>query len=339
MLQAVMTKPGEIEFCTVAVPKIGIGEVLLHVKKIGVCGSDIHVYHGHHPFTTYPIVQGHEFSAVVEAVGENVTRLKRGMNVTARPQIVCGRCRQCRRGDYNICDVLKVQGFQAPGVAQEYFVTTEDKIVILSDTMTFEDGALVEPCAVAVHAVGKIPDLKGKNIVVLGAGTIGNLIAQVARASEAEKILIADLSDFRLDIACQCGITHTCNMGRESLEDASERIFGKDGFDVAFEAVGAERTMEAAINTIQKGGQIVVVGVFKQKPPMDMAVVGDRELSLIGTLMYKHADYEKAAELISSKLVLTTPIVSKHFAFKQYADAYKFIDEQCDKTMKVIIDL
>ena len=122
MRQAVMVSPGRIEFRDVPVPVPGFDEVLLEIKQIGICGSDIHVWHGRHPFTTYPVVQGHEFSAVIAAVGEGVTEAKPGMRATARPQLSCGSCRPCQRGDYNICQDLRVQGFQAPGCAQEYFV-------------------------------------------------------------------------------------------------------------------------------------------------------------------------------------------------------------------------
>ena len=339
MRQAVMTEPGRIEFGDVEEPKAGPGEILLRIKQIGVCGSDIHVNHGKHPFTSYPVVQGHEFSGQVEAVGEGVTIVKPGDKATARPQLVCGRCRPCRRGDYNICDVLRVEGFQAPGCAQDLFITTVDKIVPLPDSLTFEQGALVEPAAVGVHSTGRAPDLSNKNVVVLGAGTIGNLVAQVVRCRGAGKILITDISDFRLDVAKECGIAETSNAAKESLADASKRVFGDEGFDFAFEAVGVEATMDAAVDTIQKGGTIVVLGVFGEKPRIDMSIVGDRELSLVGTLMYKHEDYEKAVELIASGDVITEPLVTKHFPFEQYADAYKFVDAHGDKSLKVMIDL
>jgi 2-desacetyl-2-hydroxyethyl bacteriochlorophyllide A dehydrogenase len=339
MRQAVMTEPGKIEFGDVPEPKPGPGQILLRVKQIGVCGSDVHVNHGKHPFTSYPVVQGHEFSGEVVAVGEGVTKVKVGDKATARPQVVCGKCRPCRRGDYNICDSLKVEGFQAPGCAQDLFVTTKDKIVPLPDSLTFEQGALVEPTSVAVHSTGRAPDLIGQNVVVLGAGPIGNLVAQVTRCRGAKNILITDLSDFRLDIASKCGIPNTSNASKESLDEASKRVFGDEGFDVAFEAVGVEATMDAAVQNIQKGGTIVVLGVFGEKPRIDMSIVGDREQTIVGTLMYKHEDYVRAVELIASGEVITDPLVTKHFSFEQYEQAYKFIDEQGDRTLKVMIDL
>jgi L-iditol 2-dehydrogenase len=338
MKQAVMTAPGQIEIHEVAAPTPGPGEVLLRIQRIGVCGSDVHVYHGKHPYTRYPVVQGHEFSAVLESLGEGVTGLTPGAKVTSMPQIVCGECAPCRRGDYHICDKLKVQGFQAPGCAQELWVTAADKIVPLPETFTFEQGALVEPLSVAVHAVSRAGKLAGRRVAVLGAGPIGNLVAQVARSAGA-KVLITDLSAYRLEVARRCGLEATSNAKEETLAQASERVFEGDGFDVAFECVGVEPTITAAIAAIQKGGTIVVVGVFGDKPRTDLGLVQDRELNIHGTLMYQSRDYQRAVELIASGGVRTEPLMSRHFSMDDYIEAYRFIEKQGDKTMKVFIDV
>jgi L-iditol 2-dehydrogenase len=150
-----MTGPGIIVFGDAPKPIPGKGQVLVRVRRIGVCGSDVHVRHGKHPFTPYPVVQGHEFSGVIETVGKGVAKLKPGLKVTATPQEVCGKCLPCRRGDYHICDGLKVRGFQAPGCAQEWFITEADKVIPLPASFTFEQGALVEPVAVAVHSTAR----------------------------------------------------------------------------------------------------------------------------------------------------------------------------------------
>lgn len=335
-----MIKPGEIEMREVPEPKsIQSNEIKLKIKKIGVCGSDIHVYHGKHPFTPFPVVQGHEYSGEVVEVGDAVTKVAVGDKATARPQLICDSCPPCDRGDYNICNELKVEGFQAPGTAQDYFVVPEDRLVKLPDTLTFEQGAMIEPAAVGAHSTNKAGDLKGKNVVVTGAGPIGNLVAQFAKARGAAKVLITDISDFRLEKAKQCEINDVANVSNQSFEEAVKGAFGDEGFDVAFECAGLSITLDQLVQNIEKGGNIVIVAVYGDRPQVDMAIVGDRELVLTGTLMYLHEDYLEAVDLIARDLIKTEPLFTKHFAFEDYLEAYKYIDDQGDKTLKVIIDL
>jgi 2-desacetyl-2-hydroxyethyl bacteriochlorophyllide A dehydrogenase len=338
MKQAIMTTPGKIEFGEVAEPKPGKDEVLMRIRRIGVCGSDVHVWHGQHPYTSYPVIQGHEFSATIEALGENVTQFKVGQKVTATPQKVCGDCLPCKRGDYHICDKLKVEGFQAPGVAQDLFVTRAEKIVPLPDSFSHEQGAFVEPVSVAVHTVGRVDSLNDKNVLVLGAGPIGNLVGQVARA-RGGNVLITDISDYRLEIAKMCRLEKTCNVTKKKLSSALEDAFGDSGYSIAFECVGIEATMLETIETIGKGGSIVVVGVFSERPRVDLGLVQDRELKLIGTLMYKYEDYVDAVKLIEEANIITEPLFSKHFDFNKYNEAYNYIDGERDRIMKVFIDV
>lgn len=334
-----MVEPGKIEFHDVPEPTYGDDDILLRIKRIGVCGSDIHVWHGKHPFTPYPVVQGHEFSGQVEAVGRNVTKVKLGMRATARPQLVCGTCGPCKQGNYHVCQNLRVQGFQAPGCAQDLFVVPEDRLVFFPDSMSYEQGALIEPASVGAHSTGRASRLEGKNVVVTGAGTIGNVVAQFVQARGAAKVLIMDISDFRLEVAKACGIQFTANVTRESFEDALKRVFGEGGFQVGFEAAGVPATITDLIQTIEKGGEIIVLGVFEENPTINMGFVGEHELKLIGSLMYRHEDYEEAVEFISNDKIITEPIVTKHFPFEEYRNAYTFIEEQGDKAMKVMIDL
>jgi len=333
-----MTAPGTIEHREVSAPRAGPGEVLLRIRRIGVCGSDVHVHHGTHPFTGYPVIQGHEFSALVEQVGDGVDGLAVGSKVTAMPQEVCGTCPPCRRGDQHICDALKVRGFQAPGVAQDLFVTEANSVVALPDDFTFEQGAFIEPIAVAVHATSRAPHLRDRNVAVLGAGPIGNLVAQMCRCRGA-RVLITDISDFRLEVARECGIDATSNAAAESLAEAGRAAFGDAGFGLAFDCAGVEATITAAVEAINKGGTIVVVAVFEDKPPVDLAVLGDRELTMTGTLMYQRPDYEEAIRRVAAGEIVTKPLESRHFPFERYADAYDFIEHEGERCLKVFIDL
>ena len=341
MRQAVLTEPKKIEFRNIDAPKaedLQAHQVLIKVRRIGICGSEIHSYHGQHPATFYPVVQGHEYSATVVAVGSEVTVCKAGDNITARPQLVCGECGPCRRGQYNVCEHLRVEAFQADGVAQDYFVTTDDRVVVLPEGMSLDYGAMIEPSAVGAHATSRT-ELKGKNVVVSGAGTIVNLVAQFCKARGAKKVLITDVSDLRLAKARECGIEYTDNVMNKPLKDAVKEVFGDEGYQVGFEVAGVESSVRSLMETIEKGSDIVIVAVFAKDPALSMFYLGEHELRLIGTMMYRHEDYLTAVDYVSKGIVNLEPLISNRFAFEQYDEAYKYIDGNRASTMKVIIDL
>lgn len=340
MKQAIMISPGKIEFRDAILPnQLESNEVLLRIQKIGICGSDIHVFHGEHPATPYPVVQGHEYSATIAAVGDSVKSVRVGQRATARPQLTCGKCGPCIRGQYNACQNLKVQGFQAPGVAQEYFVVPEDRLIVFPDTMSYEHGAMIEPAAVGAHSTSRSRGLEGKNVVVSGAGTIGNLVAQFAKARGAKKVLITDVSDFKLSKAVECGIIDTLNVVKTPFSEGVRAAFGNEGYQVGFEAAGVQDSLDALIANVEKGGEVIILGVYAKNPTVNMYFVGEHELNLYGSMMYRHEDYQEAAKLISEGRIVLNPLISKHFPFEQYLDAYRFIGDSGDKVMKVMVDL
>jgi L-iditol 2-dehydrogenase len=337
MKQAVMTSPGAIEFREVSVPEPAAGELLLRMKRIGVCGSDIHVYHGKHALTPYPVVQGHEVSGVVEKLGPGVRGFKPGERVTFQPQVYCGKCYPCTHGAYHICDNLLVMGFQTTGAASEFFAVEASKVLKLSPGMDLDHGAMVEPVAVAVHALGRSPGVAGQKVLVLGAGPIGNLVAQVARGSGAAQVLITDVSDFRLGIARDCGIELGVNPTNTDLAAEVRRHFGEGKADLILECVGSQVTIAQAVSVARKGTDIIVVGVFGDKPTVDLGTVQDRELRLVGTLMYREPDWRRAIELIGRGKVKLGPLITDHFPFAEYKKAYEHIEAHRDRAVKVMI--
>lgn len=340
MRQAILVEPKHIEFKEVAEPKaadLTAHQVLVNIKRIGICGSEIHSYHGLHPATFYPVVQGHEYSGVVMAVGSEVTVCKPGDHITARPQLVCGKCNPCKRGQYNVCEHLRVQAFQADGAAQDFFVVDDDRVAKLPEDMSLDYGAMIEPSAVGAHASNRT-DVKSKNVVVSGAGTIGNLIAQFCIARGAKNVLITDVSDLRLAKARECGIKHTLNITKKTLKEAAQELFGEEGYQVGFEVAGVEVSIRSLMETIEKGSDIVVVAVFAKDPSLSMFYLGEHELRLIGSMMYRHEDYLTAIDYVSKGIVNLKPLVSNRFAFEEYDDAYKFIDTHRETSMKVLID-
>jgi L-iditol 2-dehydrogenase len=339
MRQAIMVKPGEIIFREIPLPQIQSNEVLIQVKRIGVCGSDIHVFHGLHPYTSYPVVQGHEVSGVIAEVGKQVEGLAQGDKVVFMPQVTCGECYPCRHGMYHICDNLKVMGFQTNGAAQEYFPVRADMALKLPGSVSLDHAALIEPIAVAAHALSRAGSVAGLNVLVLGAGTIGNLVAQVAAASGAKGVMITDVSAYKLEKARQCGLEYGLNTAQEDLGQAILNTFGADKADLILECVGVQDTITQAIACARKGSPIIVVGVFGQKPLVDLGLVQDRELSLVGTLMYQKKDFERAIELVSNGKLRLNQMVTHRYAFKDYLAAYQAIDSSAGKYMKVMIDL
>lgn len=338
MLQQVMTAPREITFREIPLPEIGDDEVLVKIMRIGVCGSDIHVYHGRHPFTKYPVTQGHEVSGQIVQAGRD-TPFSVGQKVTIEPQVYCGKCYPCTHGKYNLCENLKVMGFQTTGTASEYFAVKASKVTLLPDDMSYDEGAMIEPLAVTVHAVNRSGGIGGLKVAVLGAGPIGILLAQSAKAMGASQVLITDISDYRLALAKQCGADFAVNTKTHDFNQAMVEAFGPDKADIIYDCAGNDTTINQAIRSARKGSTIILVAVFANMAQADLAVLNDHELDLNTTMMYRHEDYVEAIRLVKEGKVHLRPLMSRHFAFRDYLAAYRYIDDNRETTMKVLIDV
>lgn len=339
MLQQQMTAPKQISFQRIPVPVPGPDQVLVKIKKIGVCGSDIHVYHGTHPYTSYPITQGHEVSGQITAVGDYVRDLRVGQRVTIEPQVFCGRCYPCLHGKYNLCEKLKVMGFQTTGTASEYFAVDASKVTLLPDEMTYSEGAMIEPLAVTIHAAKRFSNLLGANVVVLGCGPIGILLIQSLKALGAAQVMATDISDTRLALAASLGADRAVNTAKEDYASALHDCFGADGADVIYECAGTDITMDQAIQNARKGSTIILVAVFGKRASIDLAKLNDSELDLNTSMMYRHEDYVDAIRLVQAGKIQLKPLQSIHFSFLDYQLAYEYIDNNRESTMKVLIDV
>ena len=272
-------------------------------------------------------------------IGEGVSGLKMGQKVTIEPQVVCGNCYPCMHGQYNLCEELKVMGFQITGAASEYFTVDVSKITLLPDDMNFDEGAMIEPLAVAVHSVGKAGDVIGKKVAVIGAGPIVNLVAQATKNLGADRVMITDIIDYRLSLAKEYGVDICVNTRNKDFGEELVEAFGADKADIIYDCAGNNVTMGQAITHARKGSVIVLVAVFQGKTEIDLAVLNDHELDLKTSMMYKHEDYVKAIKLVEEGKVQLKKLISKHFPFKEYDKAYKYIDDNRETTMKVIIDI
>jgi L-iditol 2-dehydrogenase len=299
----------------------GPGEVAIQPLAVGVCGSDLHVFEDLHPFVTLPVLPGHEVAAKVIAIGANVEAHWLNALVALEPSITCGRCRNCQRGRYNICEHLAVMGFQTPGAMSERFVTHVDRLHHLPDTISPEVGAMVEPLAVAVHAMRKV-NVAGLEVAVLGAGTIGLLVAQVASAYGAASVTVIDVLEHRRKIA------HALELDTHGL-DAST-------YDVIIECVGSGKALASAIESTRKGGEIVVVGVYGQPATIPAKLIQDWELILHGTLMYTSSDYAEAIRLLDARQVLTAPLITHRFKLSEVKHAFHAALER-EHALKVML--
>jgi L-iditol 2-dehydrogenase len=340
MLRANLTGPERMKLEEVKIPEIKEDEVLIQVKVCGICGSDIHSYKGKHPFVHPPIVLGHEFSGVISKLGSKVKSLKEKDKVTVEPNIVCGKCYNCREGRYNICTNLKVIGCVGyNGALVEYIAVPEEKVIKLPEKFSFEEAALVEPAAVAIHAVRKSGQRLGNRVLILGAGTIGLLVMQAAKLQGAGEVVISELLEYRLKRAEDLGADRVVNSSSGDLIKLMERSYGKEGIDLIYDCVGIEETIFQSIQIARKGTKIIIVGVPEGNIKVDLAWVQDRELELVGSLMYTRGDFTTALNLIQREKLQVKPLITHKFKLKDVEKAFKILLKGEEEVLKVLIYL
>lgn len=338
MLRANLASSGKINLEEVEIPQINSGKVLIEVKVCGICGSDIHTYKGTNVFTHPPVVLGHEFSGIVSEIDSGAKNFKKGERVTVEPNVVCGKCYNCRNGRYNICRNVKVIGGGGyDGAFAEYVVVPEDRLLRLPEEMDFEEGALIEPAAVAVHAIRVSRQRIGDRVAVLGAGPIGLLVMQVARLAGAKEIVITDSLDYRLEKALELGADRVINPACANVVEAIKKDYGTEGIDLVYDCVGAERTIFEAIQIARKGTRIILVGVPEKRIGVDLALVNDRELELIGSMMYVKEDFLTAQDLIETGKVKVKSLVTHHFRLKEVERAFELLLSEKDRVVKVLL--
>ena len=339
MRQAVVPEPHKIIYRETADPTLEPDQVIIRVSRIGICGSDVHVFEGKHPLVSFPLVQGHEFSGFVAQVGSQVTGLQEGDLVTVEPAIGCGVCARCQAGLFAQCEKLLFIGGALPGAGSDLFAVDARYVVKMPAGVDADDAAMTEPLSVAVHSVRRLGSIQGKRVLILGGGTIGNLTAQVARAMGAGRILLVDMIPFRTSLAEKLGFMTLNPSQVASVEEAViERLDGERP-DAAFECVGKEAPLNTCIRAVVRGGEVVVVGVYDHDPRTQMIQVQDKEVSLLGSLMYTWEDYHTAVRLMQDKVVDLKLLQTHHFPFERWLEAYSMLLEHPDQAVKVMVDL
>ena len=240
---------------------------------------------------------------------------------------------------YNLCEEKKVMGFQTTGMASEYFLTDAARLIPVPDSMTFNEAAMIEPLAVTVHAVNRFGDVAGKDAVVLGVGPIGILLVQVLKAKGAARVMATDVSDYRLKLARECGADYVFNTKDTDFDKAFLETFGPDKADVMFDCAGNDITINQAIRNARKGSKIILVAVFAGMGKCDFPTLNEHELTLDTSLMYRIPDFEESIRLVSEGKISLKPLMTRHYPFREYLEAYRFIDANRESAMKVLIDV
>ena len=334
MRRAVLDGPGEMRIETCAEPEAGPGEALVDVMRCGICGSDIHSYLGRHPLVIYPVTPGHEFSGVVAGVGEGVDEGMVGTRVCVEPSLTCGRCPQCISGRYNICEDLKVMGFQAPGAFCDRVAVPAEKLHILPESVSFEAGALAEPLAVGVHALERSGAAAGSTILIVGTGVIGMMVLTAAISAGIDVVAI-ESDKARAQVARSLGAVEVFSPDDKGLD----RMARKVQMHSVFECVGSAETADMAVRLAPRGSTVVIVGVFPGPVPVPLALVQDGELDLTGTLMYTAADFERALVILGRGRVDAGVLVTHTFALEDLAQGYDLLVKPKKLTLKAMIDV
>lgn len=324
----------DVEVETIPAPEAAAGEVLVRSTVVGICGSDVHAAHGRHPFIALPFRPGHEIVGVVEDTGDGVDPALVGRRVVIEPNIACGSCEPCLAGRYNICETLDVFGCQTPGGLADEFVIAADRVIPLPDDMDDTWAALIEPLATPVHAVRRAGDLTGRRVVVFGAGPIGLFLAIAAKDAGAEAVVVADLLASKRERAERLGATGSFDPTSPTAAEDARRALGGPAH-VVFDGVSRESTVELGIDLLVKGGRLMTVGVPAGKTLVPLDLIQDREIELIGNLMYVREDVEHAIALLRRRTFPIDELVTATFPLAETAAAFAASDDP--EQVKVLV--
>jgi len=313
------------------------GEALVKVKATGLCGSDVDGYTGHHPMIKWPIILGHECAGVVAELGPDIADWSIGDEVAVEPFFTCKQCPACRRGKYNLCADLKITGHQVPGSLAEYVIAEAGFLHRKPANVPFDEAAIAEPASGSLHAVERCNLRVGDFVVIIGCGTIGSLAMQHALNKGAE-VLIADLRDFKLNVAKQLGADHTLNPTKDDLRAAVMRLTGDIGADCVIEAVGHPDTLAATTGLVKRGGTIMLIGWSgNETDPFNLTAVTLDELTVLGTLGFCW-DFPTALKLMSRGKIKVAPIISHHLPLERVEEGIKMLREGAEGVWKIVIE-
>jgi L-iditol 2-dehydrogenase len=340
MKALLLAKYGHLEMTELPQPSPGSDEVLVRVAACGICGSDVHGYDGSSGRRIPPIVMGHEAAGVIASVGSEVRTFKEGDRVTFDSTVYCGACGPCQRGEVNLCDHRQVLGvscgdYRRAGAFAE-FVSVPARIVFrLPDALSFAEASMLEAVAVAVHAVSLAKISRDTTALVVGAGTIGLLTLQALKAAGCKQVLIADVDDSRLALAETLRATEIMNAGKDLVAEVLGRTGGA-GVDVAIEAVGRNETVNACIDSVRKGGTVVLVGNISPEVTISLQKVVTRQIRLQGSCA-SAGEYPQAIEWMASGAIRVKPLITAIAPLEQGPQWFERLHAREPNLMKVVL--
>ena len=323
-------------------PAPGPDDVVVRVRAVGICGSDVHGHTGETGRRLPPLVMGHEAAGVVEAVGADVTGVRPGDRVCFDSTVFCNRCDACRAGLTHRCANREVLGVSVPGMKRhgamaEFVVLPSWTIVKMPEALSFTQAALLEPVSIAVHAVDRGAVEPGASVLVVGTGTIGLFVVQAARLAGADRIIAADLDERRLALADRLGADVTINPAETDLQEAVDAATGGRGVDVAFEVVGFAGTLQAAIAAVGRGGRVVLVGNLTSEVAIPVQEVISNEVSLVGTYA-SGGTYGRCVDLVAGGRIDVLPLVSETLPLADGAAAFARLHAGDEDLLKVVLE-
>lgn len=330
--------PEKMELQERDIPVPGEGEVLVRVKIAGICGSDVHGYTGSTGRRIPPMVMGHEFSGEVAGLGSGVKGFAEGDRITVFPAIACGSCEACKSGKHSACKTPKSFGvMKTDGAMTEYVVARADALVRIPDNVSFEVASMAEPLAVGYHALGKIPDPAGQNVLVVGSGTIGLVLAALLATKGCKNIIVSDLANSRLEVAKQLGATAVINPKEQDFMEEIGKITNGNMIDIGFEAVGNGVTVSQTMDALKGGGTAVWVGNSAKIIEVDMQNIVTRQLTVFGTYGYTREGFEAALALLGNGKVNLDAVISKVVPLADGAEYFHKLAHAPGDLIKVLL--
>ena len=337
MKAIVIDEPGKIEIREIPMPEVKEGEALLKVKYVGICGADLASYTGNQPFTTYPRIPGHEFSAEIIEIHKNDRGLKTGDIVTCNPYFNCGECYSCKRGYVNCCTDNQTMGVQRDGAFCEYIAMPIERIYD-GKGLSAQELALVEPFSISQHAVSRAEIKKSDTVLVIGAGPIG-LFALIAAKQKCKRIVVADILDNRLELAKEYGADAVVNTKDISLIEFTDKYTDGNGFDVCIEACGAPETFLGCIDCCAFAGNVILIGNGKRETNFVHSVILKKELNIHGSRNALKDDFMSNIELVSSGKADVMKMVSGIYDLNNATEAFEALKNNNGTLAKLLIKI